>query len=165
MKHNWRIFEFIISGIQIFLGILMLIVVYITITSYYYTLWINPLIEHTAIIEMAFRKNFVLFIVAMIAISSGILIIKKKINGYILSQITWIMSTIILVINSVKLYQLKAYDFDFTARITVILITITFLIILLLLNNSFFRNKYPITKSNWIVITIFTTILTAMKFL
>ncbi|MBE0391494.1 hypothetical protein [Flavobacterium sp. PL002] len=81
MKQNWKIFELIISGIQIFLGIIMLIVVYITITSHYYTLWINPLIDHAAIAEMAFRGNVTLVILALITIFSGILLIKNKING------------------------------------------------------------------------------------
>lgn len=165
MKQNWKIFELIISGIQIFLGIIMLIVVYITITSYYYKLWINPLIDHAAIAEMAFRGNVTLVILALIAIFSGILLIKNKINGYILSQITWVMLTLLLLINSIRLFQKKALDIDFLSGITIGIIATTFLIILFLLNNSAFRKKYFITRCNWIFVSIIITILTASKFL
>ncbi len=57
MKHSWRIFELILSGIQIYCGFFILFFVYITCNHYYTFLWKNPLVDHQSIVQMALRKN------------------------------------------------------------------------------------------------------------
>lgn len=58
MKHNWRMFEIILSGIQICLGILIWFFVYLTCNQYYTFLWKNPLMDHHSIVQMAVRKKY-----------------------------------------------------------------------------------------------------------
>lgn len=81
MKHNWRMFEIILSGIQICLGILIWFFVYLTCNQYYTFLWKNPLMDHHSIVQMAVRKNITLVILSLIAISSAILLIKNLSQG------------------------------------------------------------------------------------
>ncbi len=57
MKQNWRIFEKVLSGVQIILGFLLLYVIATTITEYYTFLWKNPLFDHKSIIEISFKKT------------------------------------------------------------------------------------------------------------
>lgn len=164
MKHSWRIFELILSGIQICFGLIILFVVYTTLITYYNVLWINPLIDHKSIIEVAIRKNASLIIVALIAISSGILLTKNIFKGYIMSIITWIMFTVLLVLNSIRIQQRNPLELDLISKIILSFTIVVFIAIVILLNNSSFIEKYKPTKRNWFAIAIITTVITASKF-
>jgi hypothetical protein len=165
MSHRWRIFELIIATIQICFGIVMLFVVYTTLTTYYHTLWINPLIEPKSIIEVALKKNTSLVIVALVAISSGILLIKNKSKGYFMSIITWIMFIVLLVINCFRMHQRDALELHLISKIILILTVLVFIAIAILLNHAVFRQKHKPTKKNWFVIAIIVIAITASKFI
>lgn len=164
MKHSWRIFELVLSGIQICFGLVMLLFVYKTIIEYYNILWKNPLIDHISIIEMALRKNAALAIVSLIAISSGILLIKNLSKGWVMSIITWIMLTITLIINSYRMYQHNPLELDLFSKIILSVMVIIFIIILVLLNNTAFTQKYKPTRGKWIAIAVMIVALVATKF-
>ncbi|TDE42918.1 hypothetical protein E0I26_12145 [Flavobacterium rhamnosiphilum] len=165
MKHSWRIFEFILSGIQICCGLVILFFVYITCTEYYIFLWKNPLVDHQSIVQMALRTNSTLVIVSLIAISSALLLIKNVSKGWVMSIITWIMFVVILIINSYRLNLLNPSALDLVSKFILGVMAIGFTTIVVLLNNIEFRQKYKPTKNNWIVIAISITALTALKFL
>ncbi|TDE54268.1 hypothetical protein [Flavobacterium sp. GT3P67] len=165
MKHNWRVFELILSGIQICCGFLILFFVYITCTEYYSFLWRNPLVDHQSIVQMAFRKNGTLVIVSLIAISSAILLIKNLSKGWVMSVTTWCMFTIILIINSYRLNQSNPNELDLISKFILGIIAVAITTIVVLLNNIEFKQKYNPTKKNWIAIAISIAVLTALKFL
>jgi hypothetical protein len=165
MKHNWRMFEIILSGIQICLGILILFFVSLTCNQYYTFLWKNPLMDHQSIVQMAVRKNITLVILSLIAISSAILLIKNLSKGWVMSVITWIMLTITLIINSYRLNQSDPGELDFISIFILGIITVIFIAIVFALNNIEFKQKYSPTIKNWIFIVISIVALTALKFL
>ena len=165
MKHNWRMFEIILSGIQICLGLLILFFVYLTCNQYYTFLWKNPLMDHQSIVQMALRKNLTLVIVSLITISSAILLIKNLLKGWVMSVITWIMFTITLIINSYRLNQRNPTELDLISKFILGVIVIVFIAIVVTLNNTEFIQKYKPSKNNWIVIVISIVVLTALKFL
>jgi hypothetical protein len=165
MKYSWRIFELILSGIQIFLGLLILFFVYLTCNQYYTFLWKNPLVDHQSIVQMALRKNITLVIVSVIAILSAILLIKNLSKGWVMSVITWFMFAIILIINSYRLNQSNPSEFDLISIFILGIITVFFIAIVVALNNIEFRQKYNPTIKNWTFITISIFVLTALKFL
>jgi hypothetical protein len=165
MKHNWRMFEIILSGIQICLGILILFFVSLTCNQYYTFLWKNPLMDHQSIVQMAVRKNITVVILSLIAISSAILLIKNLSKGWVMSVITWIMLTITLIINSYRLNQSKPNELDLISIFIIGIITVVFIAIVFALNNIEFKRKYSPTIKNWIFIAISIVVLTALKFL
>ena len=165
MKHNWRIFELILSGIQILFGLLIMFFVYLTCNQYYTFLWGNPLVDHQSIVKMAVRKNVTLIIVSVIAISSAIFLIKNLLKGWVMSVTTWFMFTIILIINSYRLKLSNPSELDLISKIILGIITVAFITIILALNNIEFRHKYNPTIKNWLVIAISIIVLTALKFL
>ena len=165
MKHSWRIFELILSGIQICCGFFILFFVYITCNHYYTFLWKNPLVDHQSIVQMALRKNVTLVIVSLIAISSAILLIKNLSKGWVMSVTNWFMFTIILIINSYRLNQSNPNDLDLISIFILGIITVIFIAIILALINIEFRQKYNPTIKNWIFIAISIVVLTALKFL
>lgn len=164
MKHSWKIFELIISGIQICFGLMILFFVAETILEYYNMLWVNPLIDQKSIIEVALRKNSIQVIVALTAILSGILLIKNLSKGWIMSIITWIMFTILLTISTYRIYQRNPADLDLVSRVIIGFLVIIFITITVMLNNAEFRQKYKPTRSSWIAIAITITALTSAKF-
>lgn len=165
MKNNWRMFEIILSGIQIFLGILILFFVYLTCNQYYTFLWKNPLMDHQSIIQMAIRKNITLVFVSLIAISSAILLIKNLSKGWVMSIISWIMLTITLIINSYRLNQSNPNELDLISIFIIGIITVFFIAIVFALSNIEFKRKYSPTIKNWIFIAISIVVLTALNFL
>ena len=165
MKHSWRMFELILSGIQICFGLLILFFVYLTCNQYYTFLWKNPLVDHQSIVLMALRKNLTLVIVSLITISSAILLIKNLLKGWVMSVITWIMFTITLIINSYRLNQRNPTELDLISKFILGVIVIVFIAIVVTLNNTEFIQKYKPSKNNWIVIVISIVVLTALKFL
>ena len=165
MKHNWRIFELILSGIQILFGFLILFFVLLTCNQYHSFLWKNPLVDHQSIIQMAIRKNITLVFVSLIAISSAILLIKNLSKGWLMSVTTWFMFAIILIINSYRLNQSNPSELDLISIFFLGIITFVFIAIILALINIEFRQKYNPTIKNWIVIAISIVVLTALKFL
>ena len=165
MKHNWRMFEIILSGIQICLGLLILFFVYLTCNQYYTFLWKNPLMDHQSIVQMALRKNLTLVIVSLITISSAILLIKNLLKGWVMSVIAWIMLPITLIINSYRSNQSNPSELDLISIFTIGIITVVFIAIVFALNNIEFKRKYSPTIKNWIFIAISVVVLTALKFL
>ena len=165
MKHSWRMFELILSGIQICFGLLILFFVHFTCNQYYTFLWKNPLVDHQSIVQIALRKNVTLVIVSVIAISSAIFLIKNLSKGWVMSVTTWFMLTIILIINSYRLNQSNPNDLDLISIFILGIITVIFIAIILALINIEFRQKYNPTIKNWIVIAISIVVLTALKFL
>jgi hypothetical protein len=165
MKHSWRMFELILSGIQICFGLLILFFVYLTCNQYYTFLWKNPLVDHQSIVLMALRKNLTLVIVSLITISSAILLIKNLLKGWVMSVITWIMLTITLIINSYRLNQSNPGELDLISIFILGIITVVFIAIVFALNNIEFKQKYSPTIKNWIFIVISIVALTALKFL
>ena len=159
MKHNWRIFELIISGIQICCGFLILIAVYLTFKDYYNHYWTNPMIDDNAVIEVALRKNLNL------AILSAILLIKKVSKGWVMSVITWIMFTIVLIINSYRINQIYPKELGLGSKFIIGFMTLVFIAIIIALNNNEFIQKYKPTKSTWITIAVSIVLLTATKFI
>ena len=165
MKNSWRIFELILSGIQICSGFVILFFVCITCNEYYTFLWKNPLVDHQSIVLMALRKNLTLIIISLIAISSAILLIKNLLKGWVMSVITWIMFTITLTVNSYRLNQRNPTELDLISKFILGVIITVFITIVFTLNNIEFIQKYKPSKNNWIVIVISIVALTALKFL
>ena len=165
MKHNWRIFELIISGIQICCGFLILIAVYLTFKDYYNHYWTNPMIDDNAVIEVALRKNLNLAIISFLAILSAILLIKKVSKGWVMSVITWIMFTIVLIINSYRINQIYPKELGLGSKFIIGFMTLVFIAIIIALNNNEFIQKYKPTKSTWITIAVSIVLLTATKFI
>ncbi len=164
MKQNWKIFETIISGVQIILGLLILSVIAITIWEYYSILWINPLIDHKSILELSFKKNYILFTVSIISIFSGFLLIKNSIKGWILSIITWTMYIILFVFSFYRISLNESSQLNLNSKIIMYIVVIAFVAILVVLNNSEFKQKYKPTNENWLIITSIIVILTLAKF-
>ncbi|WP_282714432.1 hypothetical protein [Flavobacterium algoritolerans] len=135
-----------------------------TILEYYNILWVNPLIDHKSIVEVAFRKNSIQVIVALIAILSGILLIKNLSKGWIMSIITWIMFTILLTISTYRIYQRNPAELDLVSRVFISFLVIVFITITGMLNSAELRQKYKPTRSSWITIAITITALTSAKF-
>lgn len=164
MKQNWQIFEKVISGVHIILGLLILFVVVITIKSYYDVLGINPLFDHKTIIEVSFKKNYILFIVSLMSISSGFLLYNNSLKGWITSIITWTMCVILLLFSYYRLSVNESYHLDLVSQIAICFAVIVFTTILVFLNNSEFKHKYKPTKKNLLIITSAIVILTLAKF-
>ena len=163
MKQNWRIFEKVLSGVQIVLGLLLLYVVATTITEYYTILWKNPLFNHTSIIEISFKKNYILFILSLTSICSGLQLINNNQKGWIASIVTWTMCTILLAFSFYRITKNYPNELNLTSKIVMSFFEITFIIILVALNNSEFRKKYAPTKRSWIIISSAVGILTLAK--
>ena len=165
MRKNWRIFEVIISVIQIGLGVLILFVVTTTIIDYYTILWRNPLMAHKSILEVGFRKNYILVIVAFISISSGILLIKNSLKGWITSIATWVMSAILLIFSFYRIFQKNPTELNFMSKTIMSFTIIAFLIIAIVLSHSEFKQKYKPTASSWITIAAIIMAITSAKFI
>jgi amino acid permease len=165
MKQNWRIFEVIISVIQIGLGVLILFVVTTTIIDYYSILWRNPLMAHKSILEVGFRKNYILVIVAFISISSGILLIKNSLKGWITGIAAWVMSAILLMFSFYRIFQKNPADLNFMSKIIMSFTIIAFLIIAIVLCHSEFKQKYKPTASSWITIAAIIIAIISAKFI
>lgn len=164
MRPNWRIFEVIISGIQIAIGVLILFVVTKTIIEYYTVLWQNPLLEHKSILEVGFRKNYILVIVAFISISSGFLLIKNSLKGWITSIATWVMSAILLMFSFYRISQKNPTDFNFMQKTIMSFTIIAFLIIAIVMSHSEYKQKYKPTENSWITIVAIIMAITVAKF-
>lgn len=165
MKQNWRIFEKVLSGVQIILGFLLLYVIATTITEYYTFLWKNPLFDHKSIIEISFKKNYILFILSIISISSGCQLINNSQNGWIASIVTWTIFIILLAFSFYRITINYPSDLNLSSKIVMYFVEIIFIIILVILNNSEFRKKYTPTKRSWIIIGSAVGILTLAKFI
>ena len=164
MKQNWRIFEIVLSGVQIVLGLLLLFIIASTITQYYTILWVNPLIDHKSIIVTSFKKNYIPFIVSLISIYSGFLLIKNSLKGWISSIVTWTMCIILLAFSFYRISENYPSELNLASKIIMSFAEIAFIIILLALNNSEFRQKYNPSKRSWIIIGSAVGILTLAKF-
>jgi hypothetical protein len=164
MKQNWRIFEVIISGIQIGLGVLILFVVTTTIIEYYTVLWQNPLMDHKSILEVGFRKNYILVIVAFISIYSGILLIKNSLKGWITSNATWLLSVMLLMFSFYRIFQKNPTDLNFMSKTIMSCTIIAFLVIAIVLSHSEFKQKYKPTENSWITIAVIIIAITSAKF-
>jgi len=165
MKHNWRIFELILSGTQICCGFLILFSVYLTVIEYFAILWINPLMDHNTIIEVAVRKNLTLVIISFFSILSALFLIKNMIKGWVMSVITWIMFTITLLINSYRLNQRNPNELDLVSKFIIGFMIVVSIAIITVLNNTEFMQKYRPTKRDWITIAISIFTLSATKFI
>ena len=164
MKQNWQIFEKVLSGVHIILGLLILFVVVTTIKSYYVVLGINPLFDHKTILEVSFKKNYILFIVSLMSISSGFLLYNNSLKGWITSIITWTMCVILLLFSYYRLSVNEYYHLDLVSQITIFFAIIVFTTILVFLNNSEFKQKYKPTNKSWLIIFLSTLIITLAKF-
>lgn len=165
MKDSWRLFELILSGIQICCGLLMLTAVYLTFKDYYLILWTNPLIDHHAIIEMAVRKNLTLLLMSFLPILSAVLLIKNVARGWVMSVITWIMFIIILIINAYRINKIYPQELGSGSKFIIGLMTTVFIAITIALNNPEFMQKYKPTRHTWIAIAVSIICLTATKFI
>lgn len=165
MKHNWRIFELILSGVQICFGFLMWFVVYLTFKDYYLVLWKNPLMDHNVIIQVALRKNLTLVLISFLSILSAVFLIKSLTKGWIMSIITWIMFAVILIINTYRINQLYPKELDLLSKFITGFIIIFFIAITIALNNNAFIQKYNPTKFTWITIVVSIVVLTTTKFI
>lgn len=164
MKQNWPLIEKVISCLQIILGLLILFGVLTTIKSYYDVFWINPLFEHKTILELSFKKNYILFIVSLISITSGFLLYNNSSKGWITSIITWTMYVILLLFSYYRLSVNESYHLDLVSQIAICFAVIIFTTILVFLNNSEFKQKYKPTKNNWLIITSVIVMITLAKF-
>ena len=165
MKHNWRIFELVLAGIQLCCGFALWFIIYLTFNNYYLYLWNNPLMDHYALIEVALRRNLTLLIISIFSILSGFLLIKNKVKGWVMSIITWIMLTIVMIINSYRIIELYPDKLDFISRVVICIMALVFIAIVITLNNDQFRQKYKPTKTNWVLIVVSVIIITATKFI
>lgn len=164
MKRNWQLLERVISCVQIILGLLILFVVATTIKSYYDVFWINPLFDHKTILEISFKKNYILFIISLISIISGFLLYNNSLKGWVTSIITWTMYVILFLFSYYRLSVNESYHLDLVSQIAICFAVIVFTTILVFLNNSEFKHKYKPTKKNWLIITSAIVILTLAKF-
>lgn len=165
MKHSWRIFELILSGIQICSGFLILFIIYLTYNDYYALLWADPLIDHYAIIEVFFVKNLSLVLLSFFPILSAVFLIKNKTKGWLMSVITWSMFTAILIINTYRINQLYPKELALVSKFIIGFMILFFIAIIIALNNTEFTQKYKPTKSMWITIVISIILLMATKFI
>lgn len=164
MKQNWQIFEKVISGVHVILGLFILFAVVTTIKSYYDVFWINPLFDHKTIIELSFKKNYILFIVSLLSISSGFLLYNNSLKGWITSVITWTMCIILLLFSYYRLSVNESYHLDLVSKIVICLLIIIFITILVFLNTSEVKQKYNPTNKSWSIIFLSTLIITLAKF-
>lgn len=164
MKQNWQIFEKVLSGVHIILGLLILFMVVTTIKSYYVVFGINPLFDHKTILEVSFKKNYILFIVSLMSISSGFLLYNNSLKGWVTSIITWTMCVILLLFSYYRLSVNEYYHLDLVSQITICFAIILFITILVFLNNSEFKQKYKPTNKSWLIIFLSTLIITLAKF-
>ena len=164
MKHNWRIFELILSTLHLCCGFILWIVIYLTFNNYYLYLWNNPLVDHYTLIEVALRKNLTLLIISIFSILSGFLLIKNKVKGWVMSIITWIMLTIIVIMNSYRIVKLYPDELNPLERVVICIMALVFIAIVITLNNEQFKQKYKPTKTNWVMIVISVILVTVTKF-
>jgi uncharacterized membrane protein YhaH (DUF805 family) len=136
-----------------------------TCFDYYNILWSNPLFDHNRIIEIAIRKNYLFCVISVIAITSGILIIKNSSAGWITGIVSWIMFAILLEIGLWKFYNQQPNELNMASIIFVNLISVSFLVIAGIFNNKEFRIKYSPDRNSWIKVSLIVATLTTAKLL
>ena len=81
-----------------------------------------------------------------------------------MSIITWIMLTIIVIINSYRIVKLYPDELNPLERVVICIMALVFIAIVITLNNEQFKQKYKPTKTNWVMIVISVILVTATKF-
>ncbi|KAB5483112.1 MULTISPECIES: hypothetical protein [Flagellimonas] len=167
MNKNWKLFEKVISGFQIIFGI----------TTISFLLWsLNLTI--TIIFENSdytwndvsfyklFKNHYFFTFLGILSISSGILLLKNKKIGWILSVSTWLLYGFGTLINIFKKNDENEYIFASNSDFIILgIIIVTFLILALCLTLKPFRTKYKPNLKSWFKIGIITLILITAKLL
>lgn len=106
-----------------------------------------------------------LVLMSFFSILSAVLLIKNVAKGWVMSIITWIMSTIVLIINSYRINQLYPKELGLVSKFIIGFMTLVFIAIIIALNNTELIQKHKPTKSTWITIAVSIVLLTATKFI
>lgn len=82
-----------------------------------------------------------------------------------MSIITWIMLTIVMIMNSYRIIKLYPDELDPLSRVVICIMALVFIAIVITLNNEQVRQKYKPTKTNWVMIVISVILVSATKFI
>jgi hypothetical protein len=167
MNKHWTLFEKIISGFQIIFGIAG-----ISFVVWSLNLTITTIFEHSDYTwnDVSFYKllkNHYFFIfTGALCLSSGILLLKNKKIGWILSVVTWLLYALGTLINLLAKNDENEYLFESNLEFILVGLVITsFFILALCLTLKPFRTKYKANLNSWILIGLLTLIFTISKLL
>lgn len=150
MNKGWRIFEIIISMLQIILGITILTIIIPPLNKMYMIISYDFGWQNISIYKFS---NIYIFpiIKGILGIISGVLLLKQKLIGWILSIIFWL-----ILATSALLYSwtITTSDPKFIFSIIILLISMILLAILF----KPIKNNYLPTKKSWIFIGIMTLV-------
>jgi hypothetical protein len=167
MNKHWTLFEKVISGFQIIFGIVVISFLLLTLDSI-----ISTLLEHSDYTwkDVSFYKliknHYFFTFLGILSISSGILLLKNKKIGWILSVSTWLLYGLGTLINIFKKnHENKSILESNSDYITIGIFIVAFFILALCLTLKPFRTKYKANLKSWFKIGIITLILITVKLL
>ena len=167
MNKNWTLFEKIISGFQIIFGIATISFLLWSLNSRITTIF--ELSDYTWN-DISYRKliknHYFFTSLGTLSVVSGILLLKSKKVGWILSVSNWLLYGLGILINSINRYYSNESIIESNSDYIIIGIAIiSFLILALCLTLKPFRTKYKPNLKSWFKIGIITLILITAKLL
>tara|TARA_R100001369_G_scaffold73411_3_gene101962 strand:- start:97 stop:606 length:510 start_codon:yes stop_codon:yes gene_type:complete len=167
MNKNWKLFEKVISVFQIIFGIAIISLVLWSVNT-----TITIIFEHSDYTwrDVSFYKlvknNHFYILSSLLCISSGILLLKNKKIGWVLSVTTWLVYGLGTLLNTLKKNDKNESVIQSNSdSIIVGIFVVSFLTIAMCLTFKPFRTKYEPNLYSWLIIGLITLIFIAEKLL
>lgn len=167
MNKHWELFEKTISWIQIIFGIATISFVLWTLN-----LTVSTILDHSdytwndVSFYKLFKNHYFIILSGFLCISSGVLLLKNKKTGWILSVITWLLYGLGTLINLLTKNDENEYFFESNSDFIIIgIILALFFTLALSLTLKPFRTKYKANLNSWFIIGLITLIFVISKLL
>ena len=154
MRKNWKIFEKLLAIVEILVGLsLIILLIYSWSSSFQYMVDSGQIAWSEISILKLIRNAHFIFLSGAMGLVSGILLLKGKKLGWILSVSSWIVycfGTLMI------LWKLEKVDDPINIQnyIIVGLLILFFLIMAMVLSLKPFRLKYKPDSKSWITIAV-----------